>query len=82
MPPSSAAFFISLVRILALLISYTAGSLASRLARGLALAAAAVLSGLAKVLCIKCLNTLHNYNPPLKVFYYVSLYHVFFDKSI
>ena len=53
--------------VFALLISNTARGLASRLARGLTFAAAAVLRGLAKILCIKCLNTLHSIYPPINI---------------
>ncbi len=53
--------------VFALLIRNTARSLASRLARGLALAATAVLCGLAKILSIKCLNTLHSIYPPINI---------------
>ena len=56
-----------LLLVFALLISNTARGLASRLARGLALAASAVLCALAKVLCIKCLNTLHKIYPPINI---------------
>jgi hypothetical protein len=54
-----------LIGVLALLICNSAAGLASRLARGLALAATAVLCALAKVLSIKGLNTLHIFYPPL-----------------
>ena len=46
---------------LALLVCNTAAGLASRLAGGLALAASAVLSALAKVLCLNSLDMLHYY---------------------
>ena len=48
------------VLVLALLIGNAAAGLASRLARGLALAASAVLCAFAKVLRIQSLNVLHN----------------------
>jgi len=69
MPPKKAAFkciglFVVLFA-LALLICDTAAGLASRLAGGLALAATAVLSALAKVLCIKSFDTLHYQHPPM-----------------
>ena len=56
-----------LLLVFALLISKSARGLACRLARGLALAATAVLCALAKVLCIKCLNTLHKIYPPINI---------------
>jgi hypothetical protein len=52
---------VRLLLVLALLVSNAAGSLASRLAGGLALAASALLCSLAKILCLKCFNTLHKY---------------------
>jgi len=51
--------------VFALLVCYSARSLASRLARGLALAATTVLSGLAKILGFNSLNTLHSIYPPI-----------------
>ena len=53
------AIFKELLLALALLISNTAAGLASRLARGLALAASAVLSALAKILCFNSLDVFH-----------------------
>ena len=53
--------------VFALLISNSAKGLACRLARGLALAASTVLCALAKVLCIKGLNTLHKIYPPINI---------------
>ena len=44
----------------ALLVCNTTAGFASRLARGLALAAAAVLSALAKIFGFDCLDVLHN----------------------
>ena len=61
-----------LLLVFALLISNTARGLASRLARGLAFAASAVLCTLAKVLCIKCLNTLHKIYPPINIDLYCN----------
>ena len=88
MPPYTAAFltrlsadFLLAFLILALLISYAAAGLASRLARGLAFAASAVLCALAKVLCIKCLNTLHKIYPPINIDLYNTLYHRLSHKS-
>ena len=46
--------------ILALLISYAAAGLASRLARGLAFAASAILCAVAKVSCFNGLNMFHS----------------------
>ena len=46
--------------VLALLIGHAAAGLAGRLARGLALAAAAVLGALAHVASFKRLDSLHN----------------------
>ena len=53
-----------LLSVLALLVSDTAAGLASRLARGLAFAATAVLCALAKVASFDGLNMLHNRKPP------------------
>ena len=53
--------------VFALLVSNTARGLASRLTRSLAFAAATVLCGLAKILSIKCLNTLHSIYPPINI---------------
>ena len=65
MPPKTAAFWSLQLLALALLIGDAAAGLASRLAGSLALAATAVLGALAKILCIKCLNTLHSIYPPI-----------------
>lgn len=62
--PHTLKEFQILLFILALLVSNTARCLASGLARCLALTATTVLCCLAKVLCFKCLNTLHGINPP------------------
>ena len=51
---------------LALLIGDTAAGLACRLARGLALAAAAVLCALAQVAGLNRLNVFHDRNLPVK----------------
>ena len=56
--PKAAGFFELLV--LALLIGHAAAGLAGGLARGLALAAAAVLGALAHVAGLKGLDSLHN----------------------
>ena len=56
---------------LALLICNTAAGLASRLARGLAFAAAAVLRACAKVAGLKSLNVLHGILPPFLCFLFV-----------
>ena len=55
--------------ILALLICNAARGLASRLARGLALAASAVLNGLCNILGLDSLNSLHYKILQLKVYY-------------
>ena len=60
MPPMRWAFFsVYLFLALALLVSDTAAGLASRLARGLALAASTVLCALAKVLGFNSLDVFH-----------------------
>ena len=72
MPPEKAAFLLLLAfLILALLISYAAAGLASRLARGLALAAAAVLRACAKVAGLKSLNVLHGVSSVFLCFLFV-----------
>ena len=53
------AFLEELLLALALLVSNTAAGLASRLARGLALTASAVLSALAKILGFNSLDVFH-----------------------
>jgi len=60
-PPIPAALFAvySLILVLALLIGNAAAGFAGRLARGLALAAAAVLGALAQVAGLNGLNMLH-----------------------
>ena len=68
MPPVIDGIFIGtklLVFLLfALLVCNTTAGLASRLARGLAFAAAAVLRACAKVAGLKSLNVLHGILPP------------------
>ena len=54
-----------LVLVLALLICNAARGLASRLARGLAFAAATVFNGFNNVLGFNGLNSVHWFNPPL-----------------
>jgi hypothetical protein len=51
-----------LVLVLALLICNAAGSLTSRLAGCLALAATAVLNCVVEILCFDCLDSVHNNN--------------------
>ena len=67
MPPKKAAFLTRISAlillaflVLALLISYATAGLASRLARGLAFAASAVLCAVAKVSCFNGLNMFHS----------------------
>ena len=62
MPPEQAAILLLLAFLvaLALLVSYAAAGLASRLAGGLALAASAVLCAVAKVSCLNSLNMFHS----------------------
>ena len=55
-----------LVLILALLICNAARGLASRLARGLALATATVLNGLCNILSFDSIDSLHYCNPPIR----------------
>ena len=59
--------------VLALLICNAAAGLASRLARGLAFAAAAVLCARAKVAGLKSLDVLHGIHPPFFVFSFCSI---------
>ena len=64
MPPKQAAFshkISLLILVLALLVGDAAAGLASRLAGGLALAAAAVLSAVAQVASLDSLDMLHNF---------------------
>ena len=59
--PNAALFKLLLFLVaLALLVSNTAAGLASRLARGLTLAAAAVLRAVAKILGLNGLDVFHN----------------------
>ena len=60
---------LALLCVLALLVSDAAACLASRLARGLAFAAAAVLRACAKVAGLKSLDVLHRIYPPFRVFF-------------
>ena len=62
MPPIQAAFFNISYLFLALLVCNAAAGLASRLAGGLALAAATVLSALAQVTGFQSLDSFHNSN--------------------
>jgi hypothetical protein len=69
MPPEGGILVrILFLGVLALLVSDAAAGLASRLARGLALTATAVLCALAKVASFNGLNMLHNGKPPNKEF--------------
>ena len=73
------AFLEELLLALALLVCDTAAGLASRLARGLALATATVLSGLAKILGFNSLNTLHSIYPPINIdllLHYITNFHI------
>ena len=63
--------------VLALLVSDTAAGLACRLARGLALAATAILCAVAKVASFDGLNMLHNGIPPNKEFTFYIIAHFF-----
>ena len=71
---------VELLLIFALLVSNSARGLASRLARGLALAATTVLSGLAKILGFDSLNTLHSIYPPINIDLWIH-YITEFDRS-
>ena len=75
MPPEKAAFLLLLAfLILALLISYAAAGLASRLARGLAFAASAILCALAKVSGFNGLNMFHsNASKKILLIKYITL---------
>ena len=68
MPPGSAAFWgmqlLALFSALALLVCNAAAGLASRLAGGLAFAAAAALSALNEITGTNGLDVFHNSNPP------------------
>ena len=70
-----------LLLVLALLVSNAAAGLASRLARGLALATAAVLCALAKVASLDSLDMLH-YSILQRISFAIVLYNFLFIKSI
>ena len=63
--------------VLALLVSDTAAGLASRLARGLAFAATAVLCAFAKVTSFDGLDMFHNRKPPSNKFTRYIIAHFF-----
>ena len=65
--------------VLTRLVSNTTASLASRLARSLTFATAAVFCAFAKILCFKCLNSFHY--SFLQRDYFLPLYHGKFKKS-
>ena len=75
MPPGSAAFWgmqlLALFCALALLICNAAAGLASRLAGGLALAAAAVLSAVAQVAGFNGLDMFHSFTFYIKILFKV-----------
>ena len=83
MPPKKAAFLTRVSAlillaflVLALLISYAAAGLASRLARGLAFAASAVLCAVAKVSCFNGLNMFHsNTSKKILLLKYITIYY-------
>ena len=83
MPPKKAAFLTRISAlillaflVLALLISYAAAGLASRLARGLAFAASAVLCAVAKVSCFNGLNMFHsNTSKKILLLKYITIYY-------
>ena len=68
-----------LLSVLALLVSDTAAGLASRLARGLAFAAATVLCAFAQVASFDSLDMFHNRKPPNRKFTPYIIPH-FFSK--
>ena len=90
MPPYTAAFltrlsadFLLAFLILALLISYAAAGLASRLARGLAFAASAVLCAVAKVSCFNGLDMFHgNASKIILLIKYITTYSACQEKEI
>ena len=83
MPPEGGILVrILFLGVLALLVSDAAAGLASRLARGLALAAAAVLCALAQVASFNSLNMLHNGNPPNNEFTTYIIAHFFAKVNI
>ena len=69
--------------VLALLVSDTAAGLASRLARGLAFAATAVLCAFAKVTSFDGLDMFHNRKPPNRKFtpYIISYFFAKVNKN-
>ena len=78
MPPEGGILVrILFLGVLALLVSDAAAGLASRLARGLAFAATAVLCAFAKVTSFNGLNMLHNGNPPNNEFTTYIIAHFF-----
>ena len=68
--------------VLALLVSDTAAGLASRLARGLAFAATAVLCAFAKVTSFDGLDMFHNRKPPSNKFTPYIIPHFFAKVNI
>ena len=66
-----------LLSVLALLVSDTAAGLASRLARGLAFAATAVLCAFAKITSFDGLDMFHNRKPPSNKFTPYIIAHFF-----
>ncbi len=84
MPPEKAAFLLLLAfLILALLISYAAAGLASRLARGLAFAASAILCAVAKVSGLNGLNMFHsNASKKILLIKYITLKKTCQEKEI
>jgi hypothetical protein len=76
MPPVSAAFQYrqcSCLLVLALLVGNTTAGLAGRLARGLALTAAAVLGAVAQILGFDGLDTLHNFTFCISIVYFITV---------
>ena len=83
MPPEGGILVrILFLGVLALLVSDAAAGLASRLARGLAFAATAVLCAFAKVTSFNGLNMLHNGNPPNNEFTTYIIAHFFAKVNI
>jgi hypothetical protein len=68
--------------VLALLVSNTAAGFASRLARGLAFAATAVLCAFAKVASFDSLDMFHNRKPPSSKFTPYIIAHFFAKVNI
>ena len=79
-----AAFLVRILflGVLALLVSDAAAGLASRLARGLALAATAILCAFAKVTSFNSLNMLHDGKPPSNEFTTYIIAHFFAKVNI